>query len=103
MTLHQIFCLEGKRKFGGNRLPQLKLKRRRGRRKRKRRRRRRKEKNLGSHLLSIPSVAWYVCKKFRVEGPWMLRCMCVHMHVWKYVCHCAYMDIRGCLGRHYMT
>lgn len=62
-----------------------------------------RKKNLGSHLLSIPSVAWYVCKKFRVEGPWMLRCMCVHMHVWKYVCHCAYMDIRGCLGRHYMT
>lgn len=29
--------------------------------------------------------------------------VCVHMHVWKYVCHCAYMGIRGCLGRHYMT
>lgn len=37
-----------------------------------------RKKNLGSHLLSIPSVAWYVCKKFRVEGPWMLRCMCAY-------------------------
>lgn len=84
MILHQIFCFEEKREFGGNRLSWQKLKRRRGRRKRKRRRR--KEKNLGSHLLSIPSVAWYVCKKFRVEGPWMLRCMCgsiyATVHTW---------------------